>query len=77
MFVVMQAVNQNGWNRRGGRLRARFAARFGCELASVYADAIARMRARGFLEEDAQGVRLTPLGMKYGNWVFEAFLLDA
>lgn len=57
--------------------RARFAARFGCELASVYADAIARMRARGFLEEDAQGVRLTPLGMKYGNWVFEAFLLDA
>ena len=57
--------------------RARFAARFGCELASVYADAIARMRARGFLEEDVQGVRLTPLGMKYGNWVFEAFLLDA
>lgn len=56
--------------------RARFATRFGCELASVYADAIARMRARGFLEEDAQGVRLTPLGMKYGNWVFEAFLLD-
>ena len=56
--------------------RARFAARFGCELASVYADAIARMCARGFLEEDAQGVRLTPLGMKYGNWVFEAFLLD-
>lgn len=56
--------------------RARFAARFGCELASVYADAIARMRARGFIEEDAQGVRLTPLGMKYGNWVFEAFLLD-
>lgn len=56
--------------------RARFAARFGCELASVYADAIARMLARGFLEEDAQGVRLTPLGMKYGNWVFEAFLLD-
>lgn len=56
--------------------RARFAARFGCALASVYADAIARMCARGFLEEDAQGVRLTPLGMKYGNWVFEAFLLD-
>lgn len=56
--------------------RARFAVRFGCELASVYADAIARMCARGFLEEDAQGVRLTPLGMKYGNWVFEAFLLD-
>lgn len=56
--------------------RARFAARFGCELASVYADVIARMCARGFLEEDAQGVRLTPLGMKYGNWVFEAFLLD-
>ncbi|MCI6753121.1 MAG: hypothetical protein MR585_08775 [Selenomonas bovis] len=37
---------------------------------------MARMCARGFLEEDAQGVRLTPLGMKYGNWVFEAFLLD-
>lgn len=56
--------------------KARFAARFGCSLRSVYADVIDRLAARGLLVEDAETVHLTPLGMKYGNWAFEAFLLD-
>ena len=56
--------------------KARFAARFGCSLRSVYADVIDRLAARGLLAEDAETVHLTELGMKYGNWAFEAFLLD-
>lgn len=55
--------------------RAAFAARFGCSLDSVYREVVDRMLARGLLAEDAAGVRLTALGMKYGNLVFEAFLL--
>ena len=58
-----------------GISKARCEAKFGCTLESVYADAITRMKARGFLEERADGVRLTELGMRYGNWVFEEFLL--
>ena len=58
-----------------GISKARFEAKFGCTLESVYADAITRMKARGFLEEQADRVHLTELGMKYGNWVFEEFLL--
>ena len=59
-----------------GISRAKFKSRFGCSLASVYDDVIARMKKKGFLTESDTGVRLTELGMKYGNWVFEEFLLD-
>ena len=58
-----------------GISKARFQEKFGCTLASVYEDAITRMKARGFLQESADSVCLTDLGMKYGNWVFEEFLL--
>ena len=59
-----------------GISRAKFKSRFGRSLDSVYADVIARMKKKGFLTESDTGVRLTELGMKYGNWVFEEFLLD-
>ena len=49
--------------------------RFATPLSTVYADAIERMKAKGLLEETETHVRLTAQGMKYGNWVFEAFLL--
>lgn len=55
--------------------KQRFRERFGVTLSSVYAAAIRRMKAKGLLAEDAQTVHLTENGMKYGNWVFEAFLL--
>ena len=55
--------------------KQRFRERFGVTLSSVYAAAIRRMKAKGLLAEDAEAVRLTELGMKYGNWAFEAFLL--
>ena len=55
--------------------KAAFEKKFGVTLASVYADTIQRMQKKGLLEENEESVHLTPLGMKYGNMVFEAFLL--
>ena len=56
--------------------KAAFKRRFATPLSAVYADAIERMKAKGLLEETPTHVRLTAQGMKYGNWVFEAFLLS-
>lgn len=58
-----------------GISRARFARRFGCTLDSVYRQAIEALSGKGLLEDTGTAVRLTPLGMKYGNWAFEEFLL--
>ena len=52
-----------------------FQRKFGCSLASVYRDVVERMKEKGLLLEDGNFVRLTELGMKYGNLVFEEFLL--
>ena len=56
--------------------KAAFAAKFGRLIDSVYHRPIAEMKRRGLLAEDESYLRLTPLGMKYGNIVFEAFLLE-
>lgn len=56
--------------------KAAFAQKFGVPLADIYADVIGRMKQKGLLEETETHVHLTALGMKYGNWVFEAFLLS-
>lgn len=58
-----------------GISRERFAQRFGCTLDSVYRQAIKTLSDKGLLEDTGTAVRLTPLGMKYGNWAFEEFLL--
>ena len=55
--------------------KAAFEKKFGVPLASVYASTIERMKQKSLLAENEETVRLTPLGMKYGNYVFEAFLL--
>ena len=55
--------------------KAAFKRRFATPLSAVYADAIERMKAKGLIEETETHIRLTAQGMKYGNWVFEAFLL--
>ena len=55
--------------------KTRFEEKFGVALASVYADVVARMQQKGLLEETEESVHLTPLGMKYGNYVFSEFLL--
>lgn len=55
--------------------KAKFQQKFGCSLHSIYDDAIKRMVQKGLLAETPTHVHLTELGMKYGNWVFEEFLL--
>lgn len=55
--------------------RAKFRAIFGRDIYELYAAPIAAMKARGLLRETGKNIFLTPLGMKFGNDVFEAFLL--
>jgi len=54
--------------------RARFAARYGVEPATLFADAIARHVAGGLLEVDEQGIRLTRAGRLLGDRVMADFL---
>lgn len=58
-----------------GISRQKFQQKFGCSLDSVYQEAIERLKAKGFLVDVGDAVHLTALGMKYGNWAFEEFLL--
>lgn len=55
--------------------RGTFAKTFGCELESLYQKAIDDLKAKKYLEETPAHFRLTPLGMKFGNQAFSAFLL--
>ena len=61
--------------RYGASAVRRFSKRFGVSLESVYSKTIEKMKQQGLLEEQDGFLRLTSLGMKYGNVVFEAFLL--
>ncbi|MFA6849175.1 MAG: radical SAM family heme chaperone HemW [Selenomonadaceae bacterium] len=55
--------------------KAGFAAAFHCTVESVYSGMILLMKSKGLLVDEGGWIYLTPLGMKYGNVVFEAFLL--
>ncbi|MCI6159268.1 MAG: radical SAM family heme chaperone HemW [Selenomonadaceae bacterium] len=59
-----------------GISRRAFGETFGVPLERVYAGAIAEMEQKGLLVSEGDAVRLTARGAKYGNLVFEAFLLD-
>lgn len=58
-----------------GLSREAFFRRFAVSLERIYSKTIHEMKQKGLLEEQDGWLRLTPLGMKYGNLVFEAFLL--
>ena len=49
---------------------------FASEVQDIYGKVIARLQAAGLVEETAVSIRLTEQGMKFGNRVFEAFLLE-
>ncbi len=55
--------------------RQKFAATFGCEVESLYQKTVDNLKAKQYLEETPTHFRLTPLGMKFGNQAFAAFLL--
>ena len=59
-----------------GILADAFARKFACSLWSVYGEIISQLTNQKLLQADENGCRLTGLGMKYGNQVFAAFLLD-
>ena len=51
-----------------------FQRKFDCPIDSVYNEAIEKMKARKLLEETEDHIRLTSLGMKFGNVVFREFV---
>ena len=61
--------------REEGEYRKRFAEVFGKSLDNVYGKVIEALIKKGLLEDNTDGVCLTKLGMKYGNQVFQEFLL--
>jgi len=61
---------------REGVTFARFAARHGVDLRTVFAEELARLAAWNLLEQDAARVRLSRRGLMVGNQVFAAFLAD-
>ena len=73
--VAMEEFSFLALRTAAGISREHFARRFGCTLDSMYSQAIEKLRRQGLLEDTGQAVRLTPLGMKYGNWAFAEFLL--
>jgi oxygen-independent coproporphyrinogen-3 oxidase len=54
--------------------RARFADRFGVELADVYGAVIAQLVNQGLIEDLSDRIRLTARGRLLGNRVFAEFL---
>lgn len=57
-----------------GVSEARFLARFGRPLESVYGEVMDRLQQWGLLERRNGAVRLTPRGMRLGNVVWQEFL---
>lgn len=55
---------------------ADFAACFGESFEERYKETVADLAGRGLLTAGADGIRLTAVGMKYGNVVFASFLPD-
>ena len=68
-FAFLALRTAKGINKK------RFAEKFGVALAEIYHEAIEKLKRQGLLEESGDFVRLTELGMKYGNAAFEEFLL--
>ncbi len=54
----------------------RFRKKFETDIGEIYGEAIRRLKKAGLLEETASAIRLTKQGMKFGNRVFEEFLLE-
>lgn len=59
---------------RGIDTRA-FLQKFGCSIDSVYGSTICNLQKKGLIVYKQQYLRLTELGMKYGNVVFSEFIL--
>ncbi len=54
--------------------KAAFREKFNCSIESVYKSSIERMKDQRQLDETENHIRLTSLGMKFGNVVFREFI---
>lgn len=59
-----------------GISREKFQCKFGKALDDIYGRTMKELREKKLLSDDGHHVFLTSQGMKYGNLVFERFLLD-
>lgn len=53
-----------------------FLQKFGCSIDSVYGSKICSLQKKGLIVYSQRYLRLTELGMKYGNVVFSEFILE-
>lgn len=54
--------------------KSAFQRKFGCSIGPIYSESIEKMKAQKLLEETENHIRLTSLGMKFGNVVFREFV---
>lgn len=54
----------------------RFKEKFKTDIEEIYGEAIKRLKKAALVEETASAICLTKQGMKFGNRVFEEFLLE-
>ncbi|MBQ3971994.1 MAG: radical SAM family heme chaperone HemW [Selenomonadaceae bacterium] len=73
--IVMEEVSFLALRTVEGINKEAFRQKFGCTLESIYGDVLRRLEGKGLLRDCGGNVCLTELGMKYGNLVFEEFLL--
>ena len=64
-----------GLRKTSGIDRSQFKNKFGDPIEKYFQREIDRLISKNLLEVDEKSIRLTPLGMKFGNLAFEEFLL--
>lgn len=85
LYIVEETVSEKahmeefcflGLRMTKGINKEKFKALFNREIHEVFGDAIKEMTDKGFLQENDGALALTPKGMKYGNIVFGAFIIE-
>ena len=55
----------------------RFKGKFGIDICTIYNGVINKLKNEGLIEVSNEYIRLNERGMKYGNYAFAEFLIDA
>ena len=85
LHIVEEAVSEKahmeefcflGLRMTKGINKEKFREIFNRDIYEVFGDAIKEMTAKGLLQENDGALSLAPMGMKYGNMVFGAFIIE-
>ena len=57
--------------------KSKFKNKFGVEIKNIYEKKINSLTQKKLIEESKEKIKLTQLGMKYGNYVFGEFLIES